>query len=342
MKIETIQTDLTNWDTYVENHPQGTIYHKSGWKNIIESHFGKKTHYLLARDDQAVRGVLPLVEFSSPLFGSFIISVPYVNYGGLLFSNDQAREALLKEADRIRDDRKAESVELRHVGADLNGLPVKTQKVTFFLDLPGDSEELLAAFKAKLRSQIRRPMKEGMYAKSGGQELLDDYYAVFSINMRDLGTPVYDRRFFSAIFEHTPENCHIVTVYTPDHKCVGAAFLIGYRWRMEIPWASTLKEYNRYSPNMLLYWEVLKLAIEKGYKQFDFGRCSKEGGTYRFKKQWGATEIPLHWYYLLPEGVEMPQINPDNPKYRLAISAWQKLPVAVANAIGPHIVKHLP
>jgi FemAB-related protein (PEP-CTERM system-associated) len=336
----TDQTEL--WDDYVEQHEQGSIYQKSEWKRIIENHFGKKTFYIYTLNDEKISGVLPLVLFKSKLFGTFIISVPYVNYGGMLYSDVESEKLLLAEAEIIRKNTGADFVELRNLTNQHEGLTLKTQKVTFFLDLPDTDEELFAGFKSKLRSQIRRPLKEEMYSKIGGLELLDAYYAIFCQNMRDLGTPVYSKDFFKTTLEESPDKSNIVIVYTKDHKAVGCAFLIGSKKRMEIPWASTLREYNRLSPNMLLYWEILKFSIAKGYKQFDFGRCSKDSGTYKFKKQWGATEQQLYWFYLLPEGQKLPEINPNNPKYKLAIAAWQKMPLFMTKIIGPQVVKNLP
>jgi serine/alanine adding enzyme len=336
-------TDQTGpWDSYVDSHENGSVYQKLAWKKIIEGHFAKKTFYLYALENDEINGVLPLVLFKSKLFGTFLISVPYVNYGGLLSSNKKAEQLLLSESENIRTQTSAEFVELRNLNGPHDGMPVKTQKVTFFLDLPDNADQLFAGFKSKLRSQIRRPLKENMYAKTGGLDLLDVFYSIFCNNMRDLGTPVYSKEFFKKILQHTPESSHIIVVYTSDHIAVGAAFLIGSKGRLEIPWASTLRAYNRLSPNMLLYWEILKFAIDKGYKQFDFGRCTKDSGTYKFKKQWGAIEKQLYWNYLLPPGESLPELNPHNPKYKLAIAVWQKLPLFLTRLIGPRLVKNLP
>lgn len=143
------------------------------------------------------------------------------------------------------------------------------------------------------------------------------------------------------ILENLPDSCFIVVV---RHKGVpvSAAFLLGYRHCLEIPWASSLREANSIGVNMLLYWEVLKYAIESGYQQFDFGRSSVDGGTYRFKKQWGAKPRQLFWHYWLPDGGRMPQLTPNNPKYQLAIKAWQNLPLWAANWLGPKLIKNLP
>ncbi|RMH60186.1 MAG: FemAB family PEP-CTERM system-associated protein [Calditrichaeota bacterium] len=342
MRILYYEKDWQAWDAYVARHPGGTIYHTSAWYHIITRHFKKRVFYLAAEEGGALHGVLPLVHFKSPLFGKFMVSVPYVNYGGLLADNATAEQQLIREAAALRQKLGADFVELRDVEEKDYNLPVKSHKVTFYLDLPDDPDTLMASFKAKLRSQIRRPMKDGITAEVGGMELLNDFYDVFSHNMRDLGTPVYSKGLFKTILEETPENSRIVIVRSKEGQAIGGAFVHGYKQRLEIPWASTLRAFNRLSPNMLMYWEVLRYAIEAGYKQFDFGRCSRDSGTYRFKKQWGSTEHPLYWYYILPEGEELPEINPDNPKYRMAINLWQKLPVPITKMIGPSIIKHLP
>jgi FemAB-related protein (PEP-CTERM system-associated) len=210
------------------------------------------------------------------------------------------------------------------------------------MDLPADSEELMNSFKAKLRSQIRRPMKENMTAKNGGLELLEDFYRIFALNMRELGTPVLPKAFFGNILREFLENAYIVAVYTETGVPVAASFLIRYKNVMEIPWASSLREYNRYSPNMLLYWESLTLAIKKKCRMFDFGRCTPDSGTYKFKKQWNSREHPLCWAYILPNGDSLPELNPENEKFSLAIKIWTKLPLGVTKILGPQIIKNIP
>ncbi len=330
------------WNEFVDNHPQGTIYHRMEWKDIIEQEFHKRTYYLEAIENDEIKGILPLCFFNSKLFGRFLISVPYVNYGGLLVSNENAKQKLIEEAENLNNKTDSDFTELRFSFESNLKKPVKTQKVTFYLELPETSDLLFSSFKAKLRSQIKRPLKENMSVKQGRLDLLDDFYYVFVRNMRDLGTPVYRKSFFETILKKIPQNSWIINIYSDKDEIVGGAFLIGYKNRMEIPWASTIKKFNRFSPNMLLYWEVLKFATQNGFRVFDFGRCTKDSGTYRFKKQWGATEHQLYWYYILPNGNQLPEINPDNPKYQLAIKTWQKLPLFLTNFLGPYIVRNLP
>ncbi len=336
------EADRPAWDAYIDRHPESRLYHKAVWIDIFSETAGKPPLYLFAEQNGSITGVAPLIRFKSPVTGNVLISLPFVNYGGLLYDDAVSKNALLEKIAAIRQEEDFGSVELRTAQANAFALPVKQNKVTFILDLPESAEALNKQFKAKLRSQIRRPVKEGMYAKTGGAELLDDFYYVFCRNMRDLGTPVTGKPFFAKLLSVFPNEARIVTVYTKDKLPAASAFLLGFKEMLEIPWASSLRRYNRFSPNMLLYWEVLSFAIKAGYKKFDFGRGTKDGGTHRFKKQWGGSEQTLYWYYVLPQGEELPQVNKENPKYALAIKMWQKLPLALANLIGPKIAKHLP
>jgi FemAB-related protein (PEP-CTERM system-associated) len=180
-----------------------------------------------------------------------------------------------------------------------------------------------------------------MTAVVGGEDLLDGFYDVFSANMRDLGTPVYPKRFFRNILRQFPSRTWIVSVYS-GHTVVASGLIVAFRDRIEIPWASSLRRFNRFSPNMLLYWTCLEFACTQGYRLFDFGRSTPNESTYRFKEQWGAKPHPLYWYYWLPDGRPIPQVNPRNPKYRSAIAVWQHLPVSLTRLIGPAIVKYIP
>ncbi len=343
MEIVSLTPDLhERWNAFVDAHPQGRIYHRTEWKEITEQVFGKEGIYRLVKDGEDIVAVLPLVRFHTFLTGKQLISLPYVNYGGPLWINEPAKDLILKEIERIRKETASQAVEIRYDQSEAFPYPVKTNKVTFWLDLPEDAEILWKGFKAKLRSQIRRPMKEEMYARQGGLELLDDFYYVFCRNMRHLGTPVYSKGVFRSILKQLPERAFLSVVYSKEGQPVAGAFLLGYKNTLEIPWASSLRQYNRFSPNMLLYWSVLKTAVEKGYSVFDFGRGTKEGGTYRFKKQWGGREVQLYWYYALPPGAKLPAVNKENPKFRLAIATWRKLPLWFTNLVGPSLVKNLP
>jgi len=337
------EEDKERWDAYVMKSDLSACYHLSGWKTVMEKSFGHKTYYLLAEDAKnEIKGILPLVHLRSILFGNFVVSLPYFNYGGICADNEVAFDQLLKESANIATKANAEHIELRHTQDIRNGLPVKMSKVSMRLALPGDPQELWKSFPSKLRSQIRKASKEDMYAKVGREEEIESFYQIFSINMRDLGTPVYPKVFFRNILEAFSESSYICTVYTKGGQPAASGFLVGFKEGMEIPWASSLRNYNQHSPNMLLYWSVLKFACENGYRYFDFGRSTHSEGTYKFKEQWGAKPVQLYWHYWMRNGGPLPELNPRNPKYQLAIKLWQKLPVSVTKIIGPKIVKNLP
>jgi FemAB-related protein (PEP-CTERM system-associated) len=299
--------------------------------------------------DEEIIGVLPLVHLKSRLFGDYIISVPYFNYGGAAGISPEVETALMTKALSIAKKLNTEHVEFRDFrprdsqrdGSKGDFGSVRTDKITMILDLPATEDELWKKLGAKRRSQINRPLREGVEVKTGHAELLEDFYSVFARNMRDLGTPVYSQSFFSEILHTFSDKTQIVTIYHQGRP-VGGAFLIGFRDQLEIPWASTLRSVNSLGVNMLMYWEVLKYAISNSYKTFDFGRCSVNSGTYRFKKQWGAQPKQLYWYYWLSSGEEIPQLNHNNPKYKMAIAVWQRLPLFFTNWLGPKIVKNLP
>lgn len=342
MKIVELSDGIA-WDAYVLQHPHATVCHLYRWKNVIEESFQNRCFYFAAKGNGRILGVLPTVQLKSHLFGNFMISVPYLNYGGALSNDPSITCALKAHANDVAGQLGCSHLEYRDSDPDANvDDNVRTDKISMLLDLPGDSDTLWQGFTAKLRAQIRRPLKEqGVTVKTGARELLDDYYQVFSQNMRDLGTPVYAKEFFTSILRNFPERTAIIVVYH-NEVATAAAFLLTHNGKMDIPWASSLRKYNRISVNMLLYWEVLKYAIQSDCHTFDFGRCSKGAGTYKFKKQWGASEKQLYWYYWLNDAEEIPHINPNNPKYKLVISMWQKLPLVIANRLGPKLVKYLP
>lgn len=329
------------WDAYVAGQPGASVYHGYGWRRLVQSVFGHQTLYLAAREGANVVGVLPLVRLKSRLFGDFLVSVPYFNYGGVIARSPQICDELLRHAQQAAQLMGVSHIELRHREAGQHTWPARTDKVSMLLKLPPTPEALQKGLSSKVRSQIKRPLREGVTCTFGGEDLLDSFYAVFAENMRDLGTPVYPRRFFHAILQTLGNRARIAIVHLKDAP-VAAAVLVTHRDTTEIPWAASLRRVNGLGVNMYLYWSVLEFAVKQGSAVFDFGRSTLDSGTYRFKKQWGAEPLQLHWHYWLKGGGELPRLNPANPKYRLAVAAWQKLPLPVANWLGPHLVKNLP
>lgn len=342
MKIEDLATSHeAEWDAFVRAHPAGSVYHLAGWRHLVAEVFGHGSHYLLARDEAGgVAGVLPLIRVKG-LFGDYLVSLPYFTYGGPLGASEAVETALLHAGGERARSLGCSHVEYRSFAVREPAWPVRTDKVSLHRPLPADEDGLWKSLSTQRRRQVKKSRDGKSDVLHGGAELLDDFYSVFARNMRDLGTPVYARRFFAAMLARFPEYTRIIAVRR-DGQPGGAAFLIGFRDRLEVPWVSTVREMNAHFVNTLLYWEQLRYAVNAGYHVFDFGRSSRDSGTYEFKRQWGAEPVQLYWQYWLAPGRGMPGLTPSSPKFRLAVRAWQHLPLALANRVGPHIVKDLP
>lgn len=338
-----IDVDTVNaWDNYVEKHPEGKLYHLSAWATLIKETFGHENYYFYSSTpDQKIDGLIPLIRLKSRLFGDYFVSQPYFNYGGAIGDSTDIENNLISHTCDIAKQLNTSHIEFRDSKERQNDYPVKTDKVNMILELPENEEVLWKDLGSKRRAQIKRPLRENPTIHIGHKELLSDFYQVFAENMRDLGTPVYSKYFFNQILKRFSDNAALIVIRI-NNEPVGAGFLIGYKGTLEIPWASTLRKTNNISINMLMYWEILKYAIQQNYAYFDFGRSSVDSGTYRFKKQWGAQPQQLYWHYWLREGEALPALNPNNPKYKLAINTWKKLPISLTKIIGPNIVKNLP
>lgn len=330
--------DAAAWDRFVASHPHATGYHAWGWRGVFGRAFRHESIYLAARHGAAIVGVLPLVYINSLLFGRSLTSLPFLNYGGVVADSPDIADALLDRAAQVAADRKCGHVELRHIDRRFASLPCKQHKVTMHLRLQAGMWDRLDR---KVRNQVRKAQKSELTAGHGGAELLDAFYSVFARNMRDLGTPVYARSFFAEVLSAFPERTRIHVVRLGE-KPVAAGITYRSTSTVEVPWASSIRDYNSLCPNHLLYWSVIEKAVEEGVGVLDFGRSTPNEGTYKFKEQWGAEPVPLHWEYRLLNGSAMPNASPTNPKYQLAISLWRKIPVSIATRIGPSIVRGIP
>jgi FemAB-related protein (PEP-CTERM system-associated) len=333
--------DAAEWDEYVQRHPEGSIDHLWRWRDVFSRVFDHPSTYLVARRDDVVTGVLPLVQFRSRLFGRFLVSVPFLNYGGVLASDAAAGTALIAEAHEVARRFGASHIELRHTGRQFTDLPIREHKLKLTRPLPATTNALWSDVDRKVRNQVRKAQKDGLSAQTGHSELIADFYTVFSRNMRDLGTPVYPKSLFvetGRLFSHELR----VYVVRAARVPVAAAIALRFQDTVIVPWASSLREYRQHCPNMLLYWTMLEDAVQRGVKTFDFGRSTRGAGTHQFKLQWGATETPLHWEYLLLTRSGVPDHGPTNAKFAAAIAVWQRLPLWVTEAIGPTIVRNIP
>lgn len=338
-RLETADTPA--WDHFVSLHPQATSYHLSGWQTVLHKAFGHTSHHLVAKRNERVVGVLPLVQLKSTLFGNFMVSMPFLNYGGVLANDDAVRTELLDQAVTLAKALACSHLELRETTPSPSW-PMRTDKVSMWLPLPATQDALWAQIGSKLRAQIKKGMGHGLTFEVGRVELLNDFYRVFSTNMRDLGTPVYAKRFFEIILKEAPGMPELVVGRDPRGVPVAGALVLRHGDRLEVPWASTLRRANGLNANMALYWTMLSHACEAGCATFDFGRSTVDANTHRFKKQWGAKAVPLYWQYWMADGKAIPQINPGNPKYKLAIASWKRLPLVLANRLGPHFSRSIP
>jgi len=337
--VETAASGAT-WDVRVASRREASIYHRWAWKGIFEQAFGLRTRYLIARHDGEVVGGLPLVAFESRIFGRYAVSLPFVNYGGVVAADPAVRQALIASGLDWAQRERLRYLELRHIEQLAPSWPARRHKVAMHLALPHSEEALWTALDRKVRNQIRKAEKSGLTVETGGPSLVADFYAVFARNMRDLGTPVYSRRFFDLVVRRLSDASRVFLVRLGQQP-VAASITLADRQSMEVPWASSLREVNDKSPNMLLYWTMLRAAIADGCRRFDFGRSTPGGGTFRFKEQWGARPLPLVWEYAGLAGAP-PNLSPSNPKFRAAIALWQRLPLSVTTLVGPPVARHLP
>lgn len=330
------------WDAYVEGRPDASAYHHRGWPDLIGRAFGHEVRPLACLTGGRITGVLPLVVMRSRLFGTFVVSLPFLNAGGVLADDERSAGVLLNTAVGIARDRRADYLELRHTTRHFTLLTERRHRVAMTLPLLDSTDRQWLALDRKIRNLVRKAEKSSLTARDGGIELVPDFYRVFSRNMRDLGTPVFGRTLFEEVLRTFPENSRVVCVYCGDQP-VAASIVHWRRTWMEVPWASTLREFNAMAANMLLYWRMLQLAIDRGCSRFEFGRCAPGEGTFQFKKQWGAEPSPLVWEYWMSGGRPAKfDLHSDDSSYGRAAAVWRRLPMSVSNLLGPRIVRGIP
>jgi FemAB-related protein (PEP-CTERM system-associated) len=332
------ESDARGWDAFVTTHPGATGYHEWAWRHVFHETFSHECIYLLARRGHEIVGILPTVYINSVLFGRTLISLPFLNYGGIVADEDRVAHELVKTATVMAEERRCRHVELRHVGRRFANLPCRQHKVAMHLSL---EQGMWDRFDRKVRNQIRKAQKSQLTVACGGTDLLDEFYLVFARNMRDLGTPVYPRRLFRDVLETFPDRASLRVVRL-GNKPVAAGLTYRTDTTVEIPWASSIRDFNHLCPNHLLYWSAIEGALDEGCQVFDFGRSTPNEGTYNFKAQWGARPVALHWEYVLSAGETLPNISPSNQRFSLAINCWKRLPLGMANRLGPAIVRAIP
>lgn len=340
LRVVDADGDDERWDRYVASAPSSTFCHLAGWKQIMTGVLGHDSLYLAAVDETGEwRGVLPLVRIRS-MIGHYLISLPFLNDGGPV-GDPAAQQSLVEYAVDEARRSGAGLLELRARDDVPGPVTPSYRKISVHLSLPASVEKLWkSTLRTKLRAQIRRPGKEGMTFRCGAAEL-DGFYRVFARNMRDLGTPVLPRAFFERGASTFGPSMMFAAVYSKTGAPVAGACCLHWRDELEVTWASSLREYNRQSPNMLLYSRLMEEAIDRDVKVFNFGRSSPGGSTHRFKQQWGGEDVPLPWpFWSRHAAIGVPSAK--NSFYRFATAAWRRLPVGVANRFGPMLARLIP
>lgn len=341
MKVTIVTSSDAACNAFVIQRPEGKICHLPAWSNIITKAAGHRPFYLVARDDAEIHGVLPLTQVRSRLFGNRMISQAFSNYGGPLTDSVEARDALFNYAVELATELNCESIEFRNIQPLPYNLKTRTGKISMHLPLSHDPEEIWKSFKPNVRNHVRKAEKSNLIAVSGGVELLDEFYRVYTIRMHQLGTPCYSCKLMYNILQTFPDNSNIFIVRL-NKLTVGAGFTMCFNRFVEIPWSATLVKYNNLCPNNLLYWSVIRHYCLAGATYFDFGRCTIGGSTYQFKKQWGSKPVELHYQYWVRPGHQLSILSPDNPKYQKKSKMWRKLPLWLTRLIGPAISRNLP
>jgi FemAB-related protein (PEP-CTERM system-associated) len=348
MRVERTSEPGPAWDAFVESHPDAHLGHAAGWAKVLGRAYRLEPHFLSCRSDRGeIQGVLPLFAFRSLLGRRELVSIPFHDVSGLLVQGDRAAAVLVDAALDLARELGCGALELRH-SEDPTTLPAlaappgSSPRVNLVLPLEADEETQWKAVRAKVRNQVRKAEREGLTLAAGTPtELLDGFYAPFTMNMRDLGSPVHSRAFFREMADTFGERLRFV-VSADRRRPVGGLVAIHYASRVTVTWASTLRSERRRCPNNQIYWEALRWAVSQGASSFDFGRSPIGGGTYRFKRGWGAEERPLSWCRLDVAGNPLPVTGAgDNPLLAKLSALWPRLPLGLTVSVGSRVRRYL-
>ncbi len=330
------------WESYaLKRQPLALSYHPA-WLGILERGLQHEPYCLEATRDGQITGLLPLLFVKSWLFGRFLVGLPYLNVGGVMADDDETAHQLVDRALELAEQLNVKHLELRQEQpVEHPRLETRSDlKVHMRLGLPSNPETLWKSLKSEVRNLVRKGEKHNLTVKWGREDLLDSFYDIFAVNMRDLGTPVFSRRLFAEMLSAFPDRCEIGAVHLADKPIASAILMHG--WGItEVPSASALRKYNHTSANMLMYWHLLQRAIDRGQQTFDFGRSTPDCGTYRFKKQWGAEPVAASWQYAVRRG-SATDLHRNNRRYGQVIRLWQRLPISATRCLGPVIVRGIP
>lgn len=326
------------WDEFIMACPEATFFHRAGWKQVIEQAFGHKTWFLYIEEGGCIQGVLPLAEIDSLLFGHSLSALPFCVYGGIAAISDDARIHLDQAAQMLATYLKVDYLEYRHFHPFHHDWPTKDLYVTFRKTMDSDVEQNMLAIPRKQRAMVRKGMKYEL--QSYLDQDIDRFFRAYSASVHRLGTPVFPRKYFRLLKSVFAEDCELLII-TKDENVVSAVMSFYFRDEVLPYYGGGTDAARDLAGNDFMYWELMRRACERGYRVFDFGRSKRGTGSYSFKKNWGFEPQPLFYEYQLHQAKTIPEHNPLNPKYQLFIKAWQKMPLALANMLGPHIVKNL-
>ena len=338
------QAHAPAWDAFVLAHPGGTFFHRAGWAGVLESALGHRAHYAFTARDGVMTGVLPLGHMRS-LFGNTLIAAPFCVYGGPLALDDASAAALRAHAIALMATTGAKLVEFRERGATAPGpgpgpgwVTRSDLYVTFRKPITADHDTNMKAIPRKQRAMVRKGIQNGLQASS--ERSIDPLYNVYAQSVRNLGTPVFGRKYFQALLDAFPDCSDVVTI---RHHDTPVASVLNFYYRDEVLpyYGGGTAQARQLAANDFMYWSVMRNAVDRGCRLFDFGRSKLGTGAYDFKRNWGFTPEPLPYQYYLGPGATVPNLNPLNPKFRLFIAAWRRLPLPIANLLGPHIVRGL-
>ncbi len=331
------------WNQYVHSAANCWHYHLYGWKVVIQQTYKHPSYYFALTEGDRFTGILPLTNVRSQFFGNSLTSLPFLDSSGLVADTDEGRRQLLSSAIAKAEELKVDYVELRQANQavrqarELNeAFETDLRKVSLSMDLPADEETLWKQISSERRNRVRKAKKSEIEVYFGGLDELDNFYSVWSRNMRDLGSPAHSKQFFRCVLSEFPDSTTLLLVRA-EGRVIGGALAIYYKDTITLPWVSSLRTKFASCPNNILYWDAMRFGIEKGLKYFDFGRSTVGSGTYKFKTRWGAKPQQLYWELHSMRGKEISRPSGDNSKFDLAMAIWKKLPVPIANAIGPSI-----
>ncbi len=334
--------NLVRWTAYVRQCGETSLCRHPAWLAVLAAGLKHRPYCVEATVGERIVGLLPVALMKSALFGKFLVSLPYLNVGGVLADDAAAARAVVREAVALADRLEVRYLELRHERPweDPAFGTTLTSKVHMRLKLPGSVDELWKQLPSKVRNHVRQGEKHDFSIHWGGEGLLRDFYAVFAENMRDLGTPVFSRRLFGSILSTFPEETELCVVRQGVRPIAAALLLHG--WGVtEVPSASSLHRFNRTNANSLMYWHLLRRTVERGQGVFDFGRSSVESNTYTFKKQWGALPEPATWQYYVRKG-SVGEMRRESGNFARLIAVWRRLPVWLTRLVGPSVVRGIP